>query len=101
MKLLLRTTDRALVESLRIQLEAEGIAVVLDPEASGTALPFIPVAILVPDSDFQQALEIARELVPAPVHGTSERTPSNRLLRGALLVIVLLAIVLCGTILVG
>lgn len=101
MKAILRTTDRALLETLRLELESEGIAVVLDPEATGAALPFIPVTVWVPDAEFSRALEVAKELAPAAPTVPDDRRPSRRLWQGILLALVLLALIVCGTILVG
>ena len=101
MKPVLRTTDRALIETLRLELESEGIAVALDPESAGAALPFLPVTVMVPDSALLRALEVARELAPTTLADTNARTPSRRLWQGILLALVLLALIVCGTLLVG
>jgi hypothetical protein len=101
MKAVLRTTDRALIETLRVALESEGIAVALDPEAAGTALPFLTVTVLVSDSDYERAVEVVRELAPEPLVVTSARPRSRRLWQGLLLALILLALIVCGTLLVG
>ena len=62
MKTLIETTDRSLVESLRLALEGEGIdAQVLDV---GTAsLPFVPICVRVlRDEDFELAENILKTL---------------------------------------
>ncbi|MEX2157195.1 MAG: DUF2007 domain-containing protein [Gemmatimonadales bacterium] len=59
MKPVLSTTDHALVENLRLALEAEGIAAVIQNDA-GSPLPMIPVVVMVQDADFDRAKELAR-----------------------------------------
>lgn len=59
---ILRTTDRSLIESVRLALEAEGIAAVFDQESG--AIPFIPVAVFVTESDVDHALRVIQDLVP-------------------------------------
>ena len=63
MNVVLQSTDRVLIESVRLALGAEGIDVVLNDE-SGAALPFVPVRVLVSSADFARAREIVRDLVP-------------------------------------
>src|SRR5438477_968210 len=57
---ILRTTDRSLVEGVRLALEAEGIGVVLDQELS--AIPFIPVTVFVAEPDVDHARQVLRDL---------------------------------------
>lgn len=61
MKTVLSTTDRSLVESLRLALEAEGIQAVVQNDA-GSPLPMIPVNVLVQDADYDRAQSLAKEL---------------------------------------
>lgn len=61
MKIVLSTTDRSLVESLRLALEAEGIQAVVQNDA-GSPLPMIPVNVLVQDADYDRAQSLARGL---------------------------------------
>jgi hypothetical protein len=60
MKTILSTTDRSLVESLRLTLETEGIQAVVQNDAS--SLPMIPVNVLVQDADYERGHAIARAL---------------------------------------
>ena len=63
MKRLLETTDRALVESLRLALESEDIdAQILEVGVAG--LPFVPTVISVPDQDFERARKLLQLLQP-------------------------------------
>jgi hypothetical protein len=64
MKPVLRTTDRSLVESLRLALDAAGIVPVLSND-SGSVLPFIPVTIAVEDDDYERALALVHDLEPS------------------------------------
>jgi putative signal transducing protein len=59
---LIQTTDRSLVESLRVALEEAGIeAQIFDHTA--TSLPFIPVTVVIlHDDDFQAATDVLRAL---------------------------------------
>jgi hypothetical protein len=95
MKPVLRTTDRSLIESVRLALEAEGIAVVLGQELG--AIPFIPVAVLVAESDLDRARQIIRDLAP-PLTVVKDDQPSPRLWRVAFIVVVILIIILFGRI---
>jgi hypothetical protein len=61
MKTILSTTDRSLVESLRLSLEAEGIQAVVQNDAS-SPLPMIPVNVLVQEADYERGYSIARAL---------------------------------------
>ncbi len=86
------------MESVRLALEAEGIAVVLDQELG--AIPFIPVAVFVAESDLDRARQVIRDLVP-PLTVVKDDQRSPRLWRVALIAIVILILILCGRILVG
>jgi uncharacterized protein YbaP (TraB family) len=91
----LRSTDRVLIESIRLALESDTIDVVLD-QGSNSALPFIPVTIYVSEENFEAAERILRDLgAPAPV--VSQHHPwSDRTLRVLLIVVGILAIFVCG-----
>ena len=95
MRAVLRTTDRSLIESVRLALEAEGIAVVLDQELG--AIPFIPVAVFVAEADLDRARRIIRDLVP-PLTVVKDDPPSPRLWRVAFIGVVILLIILLGRI---
>src|SRR5467141_2065671 len=99
MNLLLQTTDRVLIESVRLALAGEGIEVVLNDE-SGAALPFVPVKVLVSSTDLQRAREIVRDLVPTP--------PPSSVVRGGrrfwsviLLALAIFLLIFCGNLLIG
>ncbi len=95
MKAILRTTDRSLIESVRLALEAEGIAVVLDQEWG--AVPFVPVAVFVAESDVDRARQIIRDLAP-PLTVVKDDRPSPRFWRVAFIAVVILLIILFGRI---
>src|SRR2546430_1185497 len=100
MRVVLRSTDRTLIESARLALEADGITVALDGNA-GSALPFIPVTILVADEDVAIAQELLRPLTSAEwlaPSRTSWRHSAGRLL---LVLLLLGLLVVCGQILIG
>jgi putative signal transducing protein len=100
MRVVLTSTDRTLIESARVALEADGITVALDGEA-GSALPFIPVKLLVGDQDVAAAQELLRPLTSAegiPPSRTSWHDRSGRLL---VVVLLLLLLIVCGQILIG
>jgi Putative prokaryotic signal transducing protein len=95
---LLTSTDRPLVETVRATLEAEGIGVVVEGDAV-TALPFIPMNVLVPESDAVVAQELVKDLLdPATRPSGIER---RRWARVFLAVILFVALVLCGNLLIG
>ncbi len=95
MKAILRTTDRSLIESVRLALEAEGIAVVLDQEWG--AIPFVPVAVSVAESDVERARQVIRDVV-SPLTVVRDDQPSPRLWRMAFIAIVIFVILLFGRI---
>jgi hypothetical protein len=96
----LTSTDRTLIESARLALEADGITVALHGDA-GSALPFIPVTILVDDQDVAAAQELVRPLTSA--EGVAPSRTNWRRQAGRLLLVVLLLglLVVCGEILIG
>jgi hypothetical protein len=65
MKTILETTDRSLVESLRLALEGEGIDVVV-LDVGVTSLPFVPIHVRVPDEDFELAMQVLSTLHRTP-----------------------------------
>ena len=99
MNLVLQSTDRVLIESVRLALAGEGIEVVLNDE-SGAALPFIPVKVLVSNDDFARAREIVRDLAPAAESATPQPT-GRRLWSLVLLALAVLLLVVCGNLLIG
>ncbi len=99
MNLVLQSTDRVLIESVRLGLVGEGIEVVLNDE-SGAALPFLPVKVLVSSANFDRAREIVRDLSPA--RPSSNVPPTRRrLLSVILLVAAILLLIYCGSLLIG
>jgi hypothetical protein len=99
MNVVLQSTDRVLIESVRLALAGEGIEVVLNDE-SGAALPFVPVKILVPGADLERAREIVRGFVPAPPSSGVPRT-GRRFWSVILLVAAMFLLIVCGAILIG
>ncbi len=99
MNLVLQSTDRVLIESVRLALAGEGIEVVLNDE-SGAALPFVPVKVLVSSADFERAREIVRDLAPTPP--SAGAPPAQRRIWSViLLALAILLLILCGNILLG
>lgn len=91
----LRTTDRSLVESLRISLESEGIEASTSP-AADAALPFIPVTVAVlDDADYDRAVEIARGLQSTPSDAWTGSSFSPRVLRVLLIVLLVILAFVC------
>lgn len=99
MNLVLQSTDRVLIESVRLALAGEGIGVVLNDE-SGAALPFVPVKVLVASADFERAREIIRDLAPAPLSSSVPPT-RRRLWSVILLAAAILLLIVCGSLLIG
>jgi len=99
MNLVLQSTDRVLIESVRLALVGEGIEVVLNDE-SGAALPFLPVKVLVSSTDLDRAREIVRDLTPAPPSSSVPPT-RRRLLSVVLLIAAILLLIYCGNLLIG
>ena len=99
MNLVLQSTDRVLIESVRLALAGEGIEVVLNDE-SGAALPFVPVKVLVSSADFDRAREIVRDLAPTPP--SAGAPPAKRRFWSViLLALAILLLILSGNILLG
>ena len=98
MQAILKTTDRALVETVRITLEAEGIAVVVQGD-SVTALPFIPVTVLVANADAPFATDLVRDLIAPP--SFKSQAWSKRWIRLLLVASLILFIIFCGELLIG
>ena len=99
MNLVLQSTDRVLIESVRLALAGEGIEVVLNDE-SGAALPFIPIKVLVSNEDFARAREIVRDLAPSAESATP-RPSARRLWSLVLLALAVLLLIVCGNLLIG
>jgi hypothetical protein len=89
----LSTTDRSLVESLLIALDAEGIDAIA---SNGAGLPFIPMTVaVVDDADYERALAALRGLQPT-IHDSVPVAPwFRRTWRLALVLILLLVLLLC------
>lgn len=71
MNVVLQSTDRALIESVRLALAGEGIDIVLNDE-SGAALPFVPMKVLVSGADFDRAREMSG-IYRSPRHPQASR----------------------------
>ncbi len=99
MNLILQSTDRVLIESVRLALAGEGIEVVLNDE-SGAALPFVPVKVLVSSIDFERAREIVRDLAPTAPSSSVPRA-NRRFWSLMLLALAILLLIFCGNILLG
>lgn len=93
MRTLIQTTDRSLVESLRVALEDAGIeAQVFDHAA--TSLPFIPVTVaIVHDEDVAAATEILRSQQQSA--RSSSTRPVVRRSTGVLLLLLAVVTVMC------
>jgi hypothetical protein len=89
----LSTTDRSLVESLLIALDAEGIDAIA---SNDSGLPFIPVTVAVlDDADYERALAVLHSLQPT-VHDSVPVAPwFRRGWRLALVLVLLLVLLLC------
>ena len=92
MRQVLKTTDRSLVESLLIALDAEGIEAL----ASESGLPFIPVTVtVVDDTNYERALAVLRGLQPS-THDSIPVAPwFQRTWRFALLLVLVLVLLFC------
>jgi hypothetical protein len=91
-KQVLKTTDRSLVESLLIALDAEGI----DALANESGLPFIPVSVsVVDDAEFKRALAALRGLQARSPESAPQGSWFRRTWRFALLVLLAAVLVLC------
>ena len=98
MKVILTSTDRPLVETVRATLEAEGMAVVIEGDAV-TALPFVPMRVLVPDEHAALAQDLVKDL--ASPTSAIESGKTRRWARLFLVAIVIALLVVCGSILIG
>ena len=87
-----------MVETVRATLEADGIAVVVEGDAV-TALPFVPVKVLVSDTDATAAEDLIQDLV-RPV-AVAEGGSRKRWARLALVALLFLLLIFCGSILIG
>ena len=93
MKQVLSTTDRSFVESALIALDVEGIEAAAKND---TGLPFIPVAVVVPDdADYDRALAVLRGLQHTGQPSILDRRLSRRVWRITLLVVVVAVFLLC------
>ena len=92
MREVLKTTDRSLVESLLIALDAEGI----DALANESGLPFIPVSVsVVDDVEFERALAALRGLQARSPESVQPASWFQRTWRFALLVVLVAVLVMC------
>ena len=92
----LRTDDVSFVESAQIALEAEGIpTILLNPNSAGFPGASLTLAVAA-DDDLARALAIVQtlRLTPRPPMWQRTRTP-----RALLIIIVFLALVVCGLLL--
>jgi Putative prokaryotic signal transducing protein len=97
-KPILKSTDRPLVETVRATLQSEGIEVVVEGDAV-TALPFIPMTVLVADEDAALAQDLVKDLLsPAATTGSGGRQRWGRLFLVAILIALL---IFCGNLLIG
>ena len=89
----LNTTNRSLVESLLIALDAESI----DAFASNdSGLPFIPMAVaVVDDADYERALAVLHGLQPTIHDSVPVASWSRRAWRLALVLVLVLVLLLC------
>jgi hypothetical protein len=89
----LKTTDRSLVESLLIALDAEGVDAIASNESG---LPFIPMTVtVIDDADYERALAVLHSLQPT-IHDSAPVVPWFRhTWRLALVVVLLLVLLLC------
>ena len=87
-----------MVATVRATLEAEGVQVVVEGDAV-TALPFIPLRVLVADKDVDLALALVRDLVGSSPAAREGRV--KRLARLFLVAILIAFVVVCGNLLIG
>ena len=100
MKSVLTTTDRSHVESVRLALEGADIPTVI-ADTSGSALPFLPVSVLVEDAHYDRAQLVIRDTVLTPRGGESRSPWYRRSSRWLILLLVALGLLLCGSIFIG
>jgi hypothetical protein len=91
-KQVLRTSSVSFAESLRIALEAEGIAAIVGNENSAGITPTAITVAVTDDADYQPALSVLRSIeATAPPLWLANR----RILRLLTAVIVAVAILIC------
>ena len=95
MKRLIETTDRSLLEALRLALETEEIDVrVLETGVS--SLPFTPTIVaVIHDEDWDRAREVLRSLQQEPMPYQTRAPRLRRPARVALFVLLSLVAILC------
>jgi hypothetical protein len=94
MRQVLSTTDRSLVESLRIAAESDGIALVVNNDNAN--LPFSPITVaVVDDATYQRALALLRQLQSTTPTVVQLRSWPSQLLRIAILLAIAAVIVFC------
>ena len=98
MQAILKSTDRPLVETVRATLQSEGIEVVVEGDAV-TALPFIPMTVLVSDEDVALAQDLVKDLVSSAANAGSGG--HNRWGRLFLVAILIAFLIFCGNLLIG
>ena len=92
MREVLKTTDRSLVESLLIALDAEG----MDALANESGLPFSPVSVsVVNDGELERALALLRGLQASSPESIPPASWFRRTWRFALLVVLVAVLVMC------
>jgi hypothetical protein len=92
MRQVLSTTDRSLVESLRIAAESAGIALVVNNDNAN--LPFSPITVAVADDAmYPRALALLRQLQSTTPAVVQLRSWPSQLLRIAILLAIAAAIV--------
>ena len=94
MRQVLSTTDRSLVESLRIAAESDGIALVVNNDNAN--LPFSPITVaVVDDGTYPRALALLRQLQSTKPTIVQLRSWPSQLLRIAILLAIAAVIVFC------
>ena len=95
MKRLIETTDRSLIEALRLAFETEEIDVrVLETGAS--SLPFTPTIVtVIHDEDWDRAREVLRSLQREPMPYPTRAPRLRRHARVALFVLLSLVAIFC------
>jgi hypothetical protein len=95
MRTVLQTTDRALVEAVRLALEGQGIASVVQNDV-GASLPFMPASIMVQDSEYDRARSVVKEFDEGVEHQLSKAPWRVRAPRLLLLLVLALVAVVCA-----
>jgi Putative prokaryotic signal transducing protein len=93
-RLLLSSTDLALVQSASLALQSAGIATVVQNEPGGT-LPFLPSAIFVDERDFDRARTVVEAFAPRRLEVFQPVVSEQRTWRKSLIVLLILAGILC------